>query len=1559
MKSPKSKTLSVAKNLSGLRILLIGGTGFLGKVWLSLVLKRFPDIGHIYLIVRSRQRSDGTIRQSHELRFWSEVATSPALNPLREGRSAKKFQSFINEKITVLDGDVTRPFGGISDEIRDEIRGKVDVLVNSSGVVDFNPPLDKSLEVNAFGMQNLVALAKDLGDIPFMHTSTCYVAGDRTGQVDEINPLSFPFPKADELALEHWDPEREIAECMEMVRHAKTRATDAFRQSDFLDTARNNLKKKGEPTRGSALEDELKSVKRKWIEKQLVDEGTERAQFWGWHNIYTYTKSIGEQILCNAGLRFTIVRPAVIESSVEFPLRGWNEGINTSAPLIYLINQGPLGVPAGEDSVLDVIPVDQVAYGMVLSLAELMEGTHKVVYQYGSSDTMPLKMYRLIELVSLHKRMYQREKGGLSGMIQQRIEAVPISVLTYKNTGPKVRSKQIRGFSKYLKPFAGGALSSIVDPALDSLEGLAKGLDITAKITDQFVPFTATHNYRFSTLHTKHAYERLSEEEQKLLPWQPHNIDWHDYLLNIHCPGLVENVFPLIEDKKKKEKKPLRHYDHLLDLLDEVAERYEHIPALMRTHEEGFSRISFRDFRKMAFGVAETLRREGVSFGDRILISAENHPHWAIVYFGIISLGAIAVPLDVALTPPQALIIEASANAKMALFDEEAVSAFGHVLEVPIWDLHKIVEESALVETLSERPSLEVDSIASILYTSGTTGDPKGVMLSHGNFTAMLGSLGQIFSMSSQDRVLSVLPLHHTFEFSCGLLMPLSQGTGIIYLDEITGDRLSYGLREGQVTAMVGVPALWQLLERRIKTQISERGTLFEALVDAGLELNRRMGKSTKLDLGKLFFAPIHNRLGGNIRYLVSGGAALPPDTHKFYSGLGLHLSEGYGLTEAAPVLTFAKGGPGVKSGTVGKSIPGVKVKIMNPDESGIGEVWAKGSNIMQGYFNNPDATQQSIEEEGWLRTGDMGKIDHNDRLQLVGRAKEVVVTAAGENIYLDDVENTIGNIRYIKEYVLVGISDNRGGERLGMLAVLDEEGNDNGEKLSKKELQLEGQDAIKKAVDKLPQFQRPAVIHMVDADLPRTRTRKIKRKESRQILEKIIIATAVVSKDKSSEGVSVTIVKAIASVTGSKVGDIHSATMLREDLGFDSLMAVELASVLSNIGKGRFDADDIAKCETISDLVDLVGLKGEMTQEEKEDEKKVIPELIAQPLKAALGMAQYEFYGSVMKTRVIGQANIPQNRPVIVVSNHCSHLDMGLVKYALGKYGRKLVALAAKDYFFEGNPWVVAYFEQLTNLEPIDRQRGYRASLRQAIEVVDGGNIVLLFPEGTRRIDGVIGEFKPLVGQLALETDVDILPLFLDGTFESMPKGAILPKRRSVTVHIGSPISTKLLKTHVQNKRISQSARIAARMAQHAVESLRDGTTFNFTQKNAADWVARLELQNIKKQDPVDAIKSDLQTRFDPQRVKKSLTWYFTLDGTTGPRFHVEISKETISIKEGKPAGSADCVVKTSVEMLRKIVQEGYTPAPPEFMSGSIKTNQIPLLIELQTVFNLKEPIS
>lgn len=1559
--TPANAPLNIRELISGTRYLVMGGTGFLGKVWLSMMLHRFPDLDHVYLVVRQRTRSDGSIRQTSEARFWSEVATSAVFDPVRAQYPGTAFERFLREKVTPIPGDVTQEFAGVPADIREKLKGQIDVLVNSAGVVDFNPPLDYSLNVNAFGMQNLISLAKEISSaerpIRFLHTSTCYVAGDRTGQVDEVDPRKYPFPKVDDLAIEHWSPAREIEECLDLVDNVRHRANDAFRQSAFLDEAKKNLRAKKEPARGSALKDELDKVRRGYEEKQLIDGGTERAQYWGWHNIYTYTKSIGEQILCDSGLIFSINRPAVIESALTYPRKGWNEGINTSAPLMYLANYGLLRVPTAKDAVLDVIPVDQVAIGMILTLAELLEGTHKVVYQYGSSDTSPLKMFQLIELVSLDKRRHRRKVGGnpVTEWVQRRVEALPVTMDQYNSSGPWVRAAQLKRAAAAASRLKVGALSSLARPASKALKGMASGMEITAKIADQFIPFTATHNYRFSTANTRSAFERLSEEDQSLLPWCPETIDWHDYMLNVHGPGLRENVYPKIKEKINRPKRPLRRHDHLVDLLDEVADRFELVPALMLTDDDGFIRVSFKDMRARAHDCARRLVVAGVKPGDRVILSGKNHPDWPIAYFGILVAGAVAVPMDPVLEADKAANISTAAEARHAIIDADAAEAFGEGLTCTTSDLHAVTDwlsNAERAELSLPALSLTADDLASVLYTSGTTGDPKGVMLTHGNFTSLLASLSTIFPLSEEDRVLSVLPLHHTFEFSCGLLLPLSLGAQIIYLDEINGDRLAYGLNAGRVTAMVGVPALWQLLERRIRGQIKDQGDLFGLLIDGTLEFNRRFGKVAGLDLGRLVFAPVHERLGGHIKFLISGGAALPRETQDFFNGLGLHLSEGYGLTEAAPVLTVSSAGPGKKLGHVGTAIPGVEIKIRNPDDAGVGEVMARGPNVMAGYYGNEAATSSALSDDGWLHTGDMGKLDHKDRLILVGRAKEVVVTSSGENIYLDDVESTLGTLRYVKEYVLVGVEDPRGGERLGMLAVPG----DDDEKLTRNVVYDLANESIKKACAKLPGVQRPAIIKLVDAELPRTATRKIQRRASREILEKIIAATPRRSR---SGGVAEPVAKAVASVAGVALTVVQPATRLRDELGFDSLMAVELSSALSGIGNANPDPDAIGQCETVADLVELVGARIVEAKEEEdraESERPYIPPVLAAPMKRLLGEGQVGFYGKGLQTKVIGRANIPANRPTIVVSNHCSHLDMGLVKYSLGTYGRKLVALAAKDYFFEGPRWWVAYFEQLTNLQPIDRKKGFRASFEQATSVVDAGNIVLLFPEGTRRTDGSIGEFKPLVGKLALETGVDILPVHLDGTFQILPKGAILPKGRSVTVRIGPPLRIEDIRSLSDGMKSTDASRLAARLAQEAVVKLKAGEVLDLQHSDVTEIVEEVTGRRQKPTDTIEAVFSTLHDRYDSARVDRPLTWYFSIGAKDGPRWTVSVDSTEVKVRAGRPDGAADCVIKTSPEMITRIISEAYTPEPAEFFSGVIKTNEIPLLIEFSRVFNLSE---
>jgi long-chain acyl-CoA synthetase len=1540
---PLHDRLDLRKQLDGARLLVMGGTGFLGKVWLSMLLHHFPEFEHVHLVVRPRKRG-GKITQSSEARFWAEIAPSEVFDPVRDLFPGGAYEAMLREKVTVIPGDVTEPYAGVPQDVRDEIRGTLTAIVNASGVVDFNPPLDYALNVNAFGTQNLVDLARDLGGagslgVPFLHTSTAYVAGGRTGQVDEVDPRAHPFPRADELDRSHWDPEREIAECVDLVESVRHRSNDAFRQSAFLDQAKKNLEKKGEPTRGSALQDELAKVKRKFEEQQLVDWGTERAQFWGWHNIYTYTKSIGEQILARSGVPFTIARPAVIESALSFPRVGWNEGINTSAPLIYLAVKGPIVFPQESETCLDIIPVDQVAIGMMLSLGELIEGVAKPVYHYGSSDTNPLPINRLIELVGLFKRRhYVHDAGGnpMVNWIQSRLEPERATAKDYFKWGPHYRSEKVGQAAGFLRRFSEGPLESFLKPASDGLDSLSKGIAIQAKIIDQFVPFMATHNYRFSCANVRAAYSRLDVDDQRLMDWSPEKIDWRHYLLEVHGPGIQKNVSPMIDEKIKKQRKAIRAHDNLVSMLDEAAELHDLAPALLRTHEDGFTRISYRQMALRTISVAARLQKAGVRKGDRVLLSAANHPNWAIAYFGILRVGAVAVPLDPGLSPSAVQTIQAASGAVRAILDPATSDAFGS--DLPTDDLHQITAGDASHALIA--PQIDGDDLASILYTSGTTGNPKGVMLSHGNFCSLMASIAGVFSLGSTDRLLSVLPLHHAFEFSCGLLLPLAAGARIIYLDAIDGERLAYGLKEGRVTCMVGVPALWQLLDRRIRTQVQGRGKLFNLAFDMSLELNRKIGKSTGLDMGKLLFGSVHSRFGGNIRLLISGGAALPADTQKLFSGLGLHLSEGYGLTEASPVLTVTEARPGAKPGHVGKALPGVEIRIDQADAQGIGEVWARGKNVMQGYFGNDSATRSTLDKDGWLHTGDMGRMDHNDRLHLVGRAKEVVVTSSGENVYLDDVENTMGAISKIEEYTLVGLDDPRGGERLGMLA-RPVEGVD----------KAVARKVIQELVAGLPATQRPTVIHLVDAPLPRTATRKVQRKEARKTLEKIVSATPTQNR---GEGVAEPVARAIAAVAGVDVSKVQANTNLLEAFGFDSLMWVELSASLESLG-GSPSPDALSTCETVSDVVRLIGAEPAPVEEDTEEEAPIwIPSTVSAPIKSTMGKLQNALNGNVFNTKVSGRAYIPANRTIIVVSNHTSHLDMGLVKYALGDYGAKMTALAAKDYFFEGNRWKVAYFEHLTNVSPLDRKSGFRTSLRQAKDVVNSGKIVLIFPEGTRQKSGQLAEFKPLVGKLALDCSVDILPLYIGGAYEALPKGGAFPKKRDLHVRIGPPLQVADLDRLTTDMKASDAARRVANLAHSAVEHLSRGEILDLSQVGKEEAEAKTQASAVTPEERVTAALETLGNRYDSERIVKPVSWYFSLGDV---KYFVSVDDKGCSVSAGRPTGGqADCVVKTTPEMVSRLISDAYIPTPAEFVSGAIKTNDIPLLIEFSRVFDLTD---
>jgi long-chain acyl-CoA synthetase len=1527
------------------RLVVVGGTGFLGKVWWAFLLSRFPDIERIYLVMRPKGGA------SVEDRYQKEVEPSRVLDPLRTTHGAG-FTAFIRGKLSVVAGDVVQPFCGISADMREELRGNIDAVVNVAGVVDFDPPLDEALEVNAFGVQNLVALARDLGGVPLLHTSTCYVAGTQTGHVPEIDPRQFPFPRAHELERAHWDPDREIAECLDVIEQARHRSSDAFRQSRFLDEAKKNLLERNEPGRGTVLEAEVRRVKRKFVEARLAEMGMERAQFWGFPNTYTYTKAIGEQIAAASGLPFTIVRPAVVESTCQFPFPGWNEGINTSAPLIFIVRQGGLQIP-GSDNYLDVIPCDMVAAGLTLALAELLEGTAKPVYQLGSSDTNPCTMRRFFELSGLYKRRYFQKtgKGGpVLSFLQSHYEGAMLSKRQFEQYGPGVIARHGRTLSTLLRKAAIGPAAPLLKPAAQVISDFSEQQRKVGNVLSVFVPFTSQFHYIFQCGNTRAAHARLSEAERALVDWSPESIDWRSWFLDVHVPGLERFVFPQIEERLRRPKKAPERHDTLPALLDEMAERFGLGVALQRTEKDGLSRLSFSEWRARSAACAARLVEAGVRPGDRVLLAAQNHPAWPIAFFGILKAGATVVPLDPNIDSLAAENLRQAAGARLFIADAQVRARLASLAgSVSFCDLVGMAENGSIGLGVSADP----DDVAVLIYTSGTTGRPKGVQLTHRNLTSLIASLAPLFPLGRGDRLLSVLPLHHTFELTCGLLLPLSRGARIVYLDELNADRLVSGLEQGKITALIGVPALWEMLERRIVSRIAEHGAFASHVFEFAIELNRALGKNLGVDAGKLLFGPVHLGLGGHLKFLVSGGAALPESTHRLFAGLGLHLAEGYGLTEASPVLSVAPGGPRAKSGHVGRAIPGVELKIDAPNAEGVGEVWARGPNVMLGYSGDEEATSQVL-KDGWLCTGDLGKLDRKGQLTLVGRKKDVVVASSGENVYPDDVEARIGKLEHVQELAVLGVPDGRGGERLACVAIPQTE-----QDVPRAKRHEQVRSALDAALLRLPNVQRPVLTLIFDAPLPRTSSRKVKRAEVRRLIERALSAAEVPASSRGGgrDGAAALVRSAVGSIARRDPAEIRPEMSLRGDFGFDSLMLLELLVALETELGHSLDAERLAQVTTVLEVEAVLRESGDARKlsttidiEQEQAKALEIPAALREAAMHWMGLAQMGFYDKVLRTKVTGRAFIPHNRNTIVAANHASHLDMGLVKYALAGYGEDLVSLAAQDYFFEGNRFRKAYFENFTNLVPMARSGSLRQALRQAGDLLEQGKTVLIFPEGTRSPDGRMHEFKASLGHLALHHDKDILPVWLGGTHAALPKGSSVPRQRAVEARIGLPLVISELKRLTQGLPISEASRIVAKLAERAVSELSQGRVLDLAQLQPKDV---LPSQPVLEDRTLAPVFSELKTRFLVGSVEKPVNFYFSLGDTE--RWSVRITQDSCEVIAGKVDRPADCVLKTTPAMFTRIVREKYTPSPAEFVAGAVKSNNIQLLFTFQKAFQLQ----
>jgi long-chain acyl-CoA synthetase len=600
------------------------------------------------------------------------------------------------------------------------------------------------------------------------------------------------------------------------------------------------------------------------------------------------------------------------------------------------------------------------------------------------------------------------------------------------------------------------------------------------------------------------------------------------------------------------------------------------------------------------------------------------------------------------------------------------------------------------------------------------------------------------------------------------------------------------------------------------------------AAVQAAMALHGELRNRTPFNVGKLLFWPIHNRFGGRLRLLVSGGSALTEEVHTAFHELGFDLTEGYGLTEAAPVLAVTLPENKRRSGTVGPAIPGVEIRIDKPDAEGVGEVLAKGPNVMAGYLDDPEATREVL-AGGWLRTGDLGRLGGDGHLVLVGRKKDLILDASGKNVYPDELEEIYGASPLIKELSIAGLPDGKGQERVACLCV------------PRAPCEDETREGVREEIEKhfaqtsadLPFWKRVKVLHFWDAELPKTATRKVKRPLIVVELQRLERAAAAGAQLAQSEGGDGFLFELLADLAQKPRGSVGAQTRLVADLGFDSLLTAELVVALEKAGLQAPPEVQLASLVTAGDLARSLqrghpAVRGEeaaLALAEPEAEIPV-PQPVAAAGRAAIGFFQRALYGGVFDIDVTGRANVPAYAPFLVAANHASHLDVGLVKIALGEEGKKLASLAARDYFFD-NPWKRAWFGNFTNLVPIERRGSLKESLQTAVRTLEYGYHLLIFPEGTRSPDGGLQEFKPAIAYLSFAAGADILPVYLEGTHEAMPKGAFIPdprKRRKLIVRIGPVLRHAELRTATEGLSRSAAHKEVTRLVRLAVEALRDG---------------------------------------------------------------------------------------------------------------------------------------
>jgi long-chain acyl-CoA synthetase len=880
-------------------------------------------------------------------------------------------------------------------------------------------------------------------------------------------------------------------------------------------------------------------------------------------------------------------------------------------------------------------------------------------------------------------------------------------------------------------------------------------------------------------------------------------------------------------------------YDRFL----ECEERWpQHVALELQRHDQ-IESCTYAELRRMAESVGRWITDQGFARGSRLAIVADNHPRWVAAYLGIIAAGCAVVPLDTALHADQLskLLKDSGSSAlfcdaKHAQESREAVENLniGLVLMDPDRSAPQSTHEVWLGNlpaifdggpgTFRPVPSAPQD-LASLLYTSGTTADPKGVMLTHAN---LLGEVEAVFNwvdLGPGDALLGVLPMFHVLAQMANLMIPLVKGARVVYLETLNTTELLRALRERNITAFAVVPQFFYLIHDRIFQEVEKRGALTQNVFKALMRLNRVLRK-LGINAGRTFFGKVHETLGTKMRYLVTGGSRFDPKIAQDFYDLGIDVLQAYGLTETTAAVFVNSPGHNV-IGSVGKAMKGVEAKIvyatndLQPQEDGApasGEVALRGAVVMKGYWNRPDATAAVI-REGWFYTGDLGYFDDDDHLFLTGRKKELIVLSNGKNIYPEEVEAHYLKSPHIKELAVMGLEGKpgEGGDRLHAVIV------PNFDVLRQKKI-VNAREIIRYDVEglstQIASTKRIGSYEIWQEDLPRTTTRKIKRfevekrvkaKQLRNLAEDSdlpvegpLTADETVWLDQPDVQRALKIVREASHEAPASLRPTHN---LELDLGLDSMQRVELLSQIEEQMGGNVEESQLAEIYTVRDLVDAVlqsaasGAGGPGTRTtfagwkailaEEPDRTEVLclvrPQRISTAVWYMVSRLMQVIAFDRFDLRVSGIEKLPKSGPYIISSNHQSYIDPLILGSILPPdVFDKTFAVGTSEIFGQGFMLRLARSLRVVVVDPdanlIPAMRAGAFGLRQ-------GRPLILYPEGERSIDGTPRIFKKGAAILSIHMQVPIVPVAIEGFYEAWPRNKPFQKFAPLKMVFGDPI--------------------------------------------------------------------------------------------------------------------------------------------------------------------------